>query len=161
MTLEKIKTPKIEIEMQGEKWNCEFQLRNYAVLRERFDIREHELLKGLMEGQPKYIAYAIWASTLVFASPFDPANPLKLEKEMDLLPLFELNLPDLQALGDQVVKAMEAALPQPTEAEKAKAEKEAFPEKIQRYFDSAVEAIQTKDEKEKAFHEICGAPVAA
>ncbi len=123
MTLEKIKTPKIEIEMQGEKWNCEFQLRNYAVLRERFDIREHELLKGLMEGQPKYIAYAIWASTLVFASPFDPANPLKLEKEMDLLPLFELNLPDLQALGDQVVKAMEAALPQPTEAEKAKAEK--------------------------------------
>lgn len=45
--------------------------------------------------------------------------------------------------------------------EKAKAEKEAFPEKIQRYFDSAVEAIQTKDEKEKAFHEICGAPVAA
>lgn len=122
MTLEKIITPKFEIELFGEKWNCEFKLRNYAVLRERFGIKEHELLKGLMEGQPKYIAFAIWASTLVFA-PFDPVDPIKTEKEMELQPLFELTLQELQQVSDQVIRAMEAALPKPTEAEKAKAEK--------------------------------------
>ena len=113
MTLEKIKTPKLEIELFGEKWNCEFKLRNFAVLRERFDIKEHQLLKGLMEGQPKFIAFAIWASTLKFATPFDPADPTKIEKEMPIQPIFELTLQELQQVSDQVVRAMEAFLPKP------------------------------------------------
>ena len=128
MTLEKIKNPKLEIELFGEKWNCEFKLRNFAVLRERFGIKEHQLLQGLMEGQPKFIAYAIWASTLVFA-PFDPADPTKVEKEMDLQPVFELTLQELQQVSDQVVKAMEAFLPKPKGGAAKKSTKKAAAKK--------------------------------
>ena len=75
MTLEKIVTPKVEITLFGKKYNCEMKIRNYAVLRERTGVREHELLKGLMDGDIKFIVYAIWASTLIFAK-FDETEPI-------------------------------------------------------------------------------------
>lgn len=122
MTLEKLVTPKIEIDLFGEKWNCEFKLRNFAVLRNKLGITENQLLQGLMNGQQEYIAYGIWASTLKFA-PFDEANPLKVKKSMPLKELFELELPDMERLGNQVVKAMEAYLPKPKEDSKKKTTK--------------------------------------
>lgn len=122
MTLEKIVTPKIEIELFGKKYNCEMKLRNYAVLRERTGIKEHDLLTGLMEGKQQFIAYAIWASTLKFA-PFDETDPLKVEEEVPMEQLFSLTLDELNRLGNEVVKAVQAALPEPSEKEKAVAKK--------------------------------------
>lgn len=124
MTLDKIIVPKLEIELFGEKWNCEFKLRNFAVLRNTFNVNEHQLLTGLMDRKLEYIAYGIWASTIVFA-PFDAANPLQVEKTMDLEKILDLSLAELQAATDQVVKAMEAYLPKPKpeDIEKANAEK--------------------------------------
>lgn len=122
MTLENIVTPKIEIELFGKKYNCEMKLRNYAVLRERAGIKEHELLQGLIDGKQKYVAYAVWASTLKFA-PFDETDPLKLEEEVPMEKLFSLSLQELSVLSDEVVKAVQAALPEPSEKEKAEAEK--------------------------------------
>jgi len=119
MTLDNLVVPKLEIDLFGEKWNCEFKLRNFAVLRNECGITEDELLKGLMQKDLLHIAYAIWASTLVFA-PFDITNPLKYEKSMSLEKILELNLAELQAACNQVVKAMEAYLPKPTEQELAK-----------------------------------------
>lgn len=112
MTLDKLVVPKLEIELFGEKWNCEFKLRNFAVLRQRFGITEDQLLKGLMNKQLEFIAYAIWASTIIFAE-WDETNPLKVEKTMELKNILDLTLADLQAATDQVVKAMEAYLPKP------------------------------------------------
>lgn len=122
MTLDKIIVPKLEIDLFGEKWNCEFKLRNFAVLKERLGITEHQLLSGLMNNDTKYIAYGIWASTIVFA-PFDETDPLKVEKTMELKDIFNLTMAELQVVSAQVVKAMEAYLPKPTEKEKAEAEK--------------------------------------
>ena len=124
MTLDKIIVPKLEIELFGEQWNCEFKLRNFAVLRNTFNVNEHQLLTGLMDRKLEYIAYGIWASTIVFA-PFDAANPLQVEKTMDLEKILDLSLAELQAATDQVVKAMEAYLPKPKpeDIEKANAEK--------------------------------------
>lgn len=122
MTLENIVAPKLEIDLFGEKWNCEFKLRNFAVLRNTFNVSEDALLKGLMNKELLFISYAIWASTVVFA-PFDAAAPLKVEKTMELEKILNLSLVELQAATDQVVKAMYAYLPQMSEAEKAKAEK--------------------------------------
>lgn len=112
MTLENIVTPKLEIDLFGEKWNCEFKLRNFAVLKNQFNVSEDALLKGLMNKELLYIAYAIWASTIVFA-PFDAADPLKIEKTMELEKVLNLSLVELQAATDQVVQAMHAYLPQP------------------------------------------------
>lgn len=117
MTLEKIVAPKIEVELFGKKYNCEMKLRNYAVLRERAGIKEHELLQGLIDGKQKYVAYAIWASTLKFA-PFDETDPLKLLEEVPMEKLFTLSLQELNILGDEVVKAVQAALPEPSEKDK-------------------------------------------
>ena len=122
MTLDKIITPKLEIDLFGEKWNCEFKLRNFAVLKQQFNVSEDALLKGLINKELLYISYAIWASTLVFA-PFDASNPLKVEKSMELEKILQLSLAELQAACDQVVEAMHAYLPQLSEAEKAKAAK--------------------------------------
>jgi len=122
MTLENLVSPKLSIKLFGEKWNCEFKLRNFAVLRNKFNVSEDALLKGLMNKELLYIAYAIWASTIVFA-PFDAADPLKVEKTMELEKVLELSLVELQAATDQVVQAMHAYLPQMKQEEKAKAEK--------------------------------------
>lgn len=121
MTLEKIVVPKLEMKLFNEKWNCEFKLRNFAVLRNTFNVSEHQLLTGLMDRKLEFIAYGIWASTIVFA-PFDAADPLKVEKTMDLEKILELSLAELQAATDQVVKAMEAYLPKPKPQDIAKAE---------------------------------------
>lgn len=112
MTLENIIAPKLEIDLFGEKWNCEFKLRNFAILKNQFKVSEDALLKGLMNKELLYIAYAIWASTIVFA-PFDAADPLKVEKTMELEKVLNLSLVELQAATDQVVQAMHAYLPQP------------------------------------------------
>lgn len=122
MTLENLVSPKLSIKLFGEEWNCEFKLRNFAVLRNKFNVSEDALLKGLMNKELLYIAYAIWASTIVFA-PFDAADPLKVEKTMELEKVLNLSLVELQAATDQVVQAMHAYLPQVKEGEKAKAEK--------------------------------------
>lgn len=126
MILDKIVVPKLEMELFGEKWNCEFKLRNFAVLRNTFNISEHQLLTGLMDKKLEFIAYGIWASTIVFA-PFDAADPLKVERTMDLEKILELSLAELQAATDQVVKAMEAYLPKPKPQDIAKAEAEKKP----------------------------------
>lgn len=118
MTLEKIVTPNIEIELFGKKHKCEMKLRNYSVLRERCNVTENELLKGLLKGNPKYIVYAIWATTLKFAE-FDETDPLKLEEELPLKDLFSLTLQELNIVGNQVVAAIQAALPEPSEKEKS------------------------------------------
>ena len=122
MTLEKIITPKVEITLFGKKYNCEMKIRNYAVLRERTGVREHELLKGLMDGDIKFIVYAIWASTLIFAK-FDETEPIKVKKEVPMEKLFKLSLQELNVLGNQVAQAIQASLPEPSEKEKALAEK--------------------------------------
>ena len=122
MTLEKIVTPKVEITLFGKKYNCEMKIRNYAVLRERTGVREHELLKGLMDGDIKFIVYAIWASTLIFAK-FDETEPIKVKKEVPMEKLFKLSLQELNVLGNQVAQAIQASLPEPSEKEKALAEK--------------------------------------
>lgn len=128
MTLDKIIVPKLEIELFGEKWNCEFKLRNFAVLRNTFNVSEHQLLTGLMDRKLEYIAYGIWASTIVFA-PFNAADPLQVEKTMDLEKILDLSLAELQAATDQVVKAMEAYLPKPKPEDIAKANAEKKPVK--------------------------------
>mgnify|MGYP001808544106 CR=1 FL=1 len=128
MTLDKIIVPKLEIELFGEKWNCEFKLRNFAVLRNTFNVSEHQLLTGLMDRKLEYIAYGIWASTIVFA-PFNAADPLQVEKTMDLEKILDLSLAELQAATDQVVKAMEAFLPKPKPEDIAKANAEKKQEK--------------------------------
>lgn len=122
MTLKNIVAPKIKIELFGKKYNCEMKLRNYAVLRERAGIKEHELLQGLIDGKQKYVAYAIWASTLKFA-PFDETDPLKLLEEVPMEKLFTLSLQELNILGDEVVKAIQAALPEPSEKDKIASKK--------------------------------------
>lgn len=122
MTLDNIVTPKLEIELFGEKWNCEFKLRNFAVLKRDCKVSEDELLKGLINKELLYIAYSIWASTLVFA-PFDITNPLKVEKQMSLEKILTLSMAELQAACDQVTKAMAAYLPKPSPAAIAAAEK--------------------------------------
>lgn len=110
MSLDNLTTPKIEIEINKENWKVEFTLRNFAALKEKFNMNEDELLKGLIQGDIRKIPYAIWASTLVFA-PFDPLEPLKIEKELSLEYLFNLSMAELKAITDDVVKAMEAFLP--------------------------------------------------
>lgn len=122
MTLENIIAPKLEIDLFGKKWNCEFKLRNFAILKNQFKVSEDELLKGLMNKELLYIAYAIWASTIVFA-PFDAADPLKVERTMELEKVLNLSLVELQAATDQVVQAMHAYLPQPKGAAAKKPQK--------------------------------------
>ena len=76
-----------------------------------------------MDRKLEYIAYGIWASTIVFA-PFNAADPLQVEKTMDLEKILDLSLAELQAATDQVVKAMEAYLPKPKPDDIAKANAE-------------------------------------
>lgn len=122
MTLENIVTPKLEIELFGEKWNCEFKLRNFAVLKNQCKVSEDALLKGLINNDLLYIAYSIWASTIVFA-PFDITDPLKIEKTMSLEKIMTLSMAELQAACDQVNQAMAAYLPKPSPSAVARAEK--------------------------------------
>lgn len=110
--LENLVTPKLEIDLFGEKWKCEFKLRNFAILNQQFKIKEDKLLKGLIAGDVKAICFAIWASTIVFA-PFDATDPLKVEKTMNIEDLFNLTLVELQTVADTVVAAMQAALAKP------------------------------------------------
>lgn len=119
MTLKDVKTPEIKIKFNEEEWRVKFELRNFAVLKERFNISENDLLQGLIKGDIGRIPYAIWTSTLVFA-PFDELNPLKIEKEIPLEDLFKLDLGDLKRITDEVIKAMEAFLPKQPEGGAAK-----------------------------------------
>lgn len=110
MSLENIKKPAVKITFEGEEWNVRFTLRNFAALAENYGISENEILQGLIKGDIQKIPFAIWTSTLVFA-PFDPQEPLKIEKQIPLEKLFELEMGELKNITDEVIKAMEAFLP--------------------------------------------------
>lgn len=110
MTIDTIVNPDIEIELQGENRKVEFKLKHFAALKRIYNISEGQLLNGLINGDIAMLPYAIWCGTLKFA-PFDPAEPLKIEKQADLEQLFELNLTELNELSNKVVQAVEAYLP--------------------------------------------------
>lgn len=113
MALKSLVAPTVKIEIDGEEWKVEFKIRNFAALKDICGIGEGELLKGLIEGDVRKIPYAIWASTLVFAEPFDPMDPLKIEKQIPLKDLYELSMVELKTITDKVVLALEAYLPTP------------------------------------------------
>ena len=118
MSIKDIKTPDIKIKYKGEEWNVKFTLRHFAALQERFGISENDILQGLIKGEIKKLPFAIWTATLVFA-PFDPLEPTKIEKELQIEELFNLDLMQLKELSDNVIQAMEAFLPKaPGGAEK-------------------------------------------
>ncbi len=124
MTMDNLVKPEIKIELQGEEWTVKFELRNFAALRQVCGVTENDLLKGLINGDIGKIPYGIWASTLVFA-PFDPSDPLKIEKQLDLEKLFSLTLEEIQEVNDKVIRAMEAYLPKqdaPAHVKKKKAQ---------------------------------------
>ena len=110
MSLENLATPKIKVNINKEEWNVEFKIRNFAALKNVCDMSENELLQGLIQGDIRKIPFAIWASTLVFA-PFDPIEPLKIERQIPLEDLFNLSMAELKEITDKVVLAMEAYLP--------------------------------------------------
>jgi len=112
MSLENLTTPTIKIELNNEEWKVEFKIRNFAALKNVCNMSENELLQGLIQGDIRKIPFAIWASTLVFA-PFDPLDPLKIEKQIPLEDLFNLSMAELKEITDKVVLAMEAFLPKP------------------------------------------------
>jgi len=122
MSVNDIKTPEIKVNFNGEEWNVKFTLRHFAALQDRYGISENEVLQGLIKGDIRKIPFAIWAATLVFA-PFDPAEPTKIEKEIPLEDLFNLDLGQLRNLTDNIVKAMEAFLPKAPGGAKKKQKK--------------------------------------
>lgn len=110
MSLDSIKKPEIKIKFNGEEWGVRFTLRNFAALEETYGIKEDVVLKGLVKGDIRMIPFAIWTATLVFA-PFDPAEPLKIKKQIPLEELYELEMGDIKKITDDVIKAMESFLP--------------------------------------------------
>lgn len=119
MTLDNLVTPEIKLNLFGEEWKIEFKLRNFAALKQICNINENQLLQGLINGDISKIPFAIWTATLVFA-PFDVADPLKIEKQMNLEDLFNLSLAELKEANDQLIKAIEAYLPKQPEGTKKK-----------------------------------------
>jgi len=111
--------PEIFVEIQGEKRKIEFKLKNFAALKRIYGINESQLLNGLIKGEIEMIPYAIWCGTLKFV-PFTIEDPLKIETQVDIKELFELNLTELKEITDKVILAVEAFLPKPTEAAKKK-----------------------------------------
>lgn len=122
MTVDSLINPEIIIDLQGEKRKVEFKLKNFAALKKVYGISEGELLSGLIKGEIEMLPYAIWCGTLKFA-PFTIEEPFKIEKQVDIKELFDLNLIELKELADKVVQAVEAFLPKPTEAAKKKVRK--------------------------------------
>lgn len=122
MTVNDIINPEIYIELQGEKRKVEFKLKHFAALQRVFGISESELLNGLIKGDISMIPYAIWCGTLKFA-PFTVEEPLKIESQVDIKELFELNLVELKEIADKVIQAVEMFLPKPSEAAKKKVRK--------------------------------------
>lgn len=111
MTANDIKTPDIKLKFNDEEWSVKFTLRHFAALQDRYGISENDILQGLIKGDIRKIPFAIWTATLVFA-PFDPSEPTKIEKEIPLEDLFNLDLGQLRDLTSNIVKAMEAFLPE-------------------------------------------------
>lgn len=128
MTVETILAPDIKIELFGEERKIDFRLKNFAVLKRTFNISEDELLKGLINGDTAMLPYAIWCGTLKFA-PFDPAEPLKIESQVELKNLFELNLTQLKEIADKIVLAVEAYLPKKPQDHKKTAKKKTVTKK--------------------------------
>lgn len=122
MTVDSLINPEIIIDLQGEKRKVEFKLKNFAALKKVYGISEGELLSGLIKGEIEMLPYAIWCGTLKFA-PFTIEEPFKIEKQVDIKELFDLNLIELKELADKVVQAVEAFLPKPTETAKKKVRK--------------------------------------
>lgn len=114
MSLNDIKKPEIKIKINGKEWNVRFTIRNFAALKEKYDISENDILQGLINGDIRKIPYAIWCATLKFDYS-DPANPFKIKEEIPLDDLFELELGHLKEITDEVIKAMEAFLPKQPE----------------------------------------------
>lgn len=113
--------PKIEIEVFGEKREVKFELRNFIVLKNTFNISENELLQGLIKGDLQMVVYAIWTSTLKFA-PYTPEDPFKVESSVNFEKLLKSNLTDLKKLTNQVMQAMQEFLPKQDENSKKKPE---------------------------------------
>ena len=122
MTIDTIINPEIKIKLQGEERKVEYKLKNFAALKRIYNKSENEMLQGLINGDIEMLPFAIWCGTLKFA-PFDPAEPLKIESQVDLEKLFELNLMELKELADKVVQAVEAYLPKKPQDHKKPAKK--------------------------------------
>jgi len=122
MTIDSLVNPDIIIDIQGEKRKVEFKLKNFAALKRIYGISEGELLNGLIKGDIEMLPYAIWCGTIKFA-PFTIEEPFKIESQVDIKQLFELNLLEIKELADSVVKAVEAFLPKPPESAKKKVRK--------------------------------------
>ena len=122
MTVDTLVNPEIIVDIQGEERKVEFKLKNFAALKRIYGISEGELLNGLIKGEIEMIPYAIWCGTLKFA-PFTIEEPFKIESQVDIKQLFEINLLEMKELADKVVQAVEVFLPKPTEAAKKKVRK--------------------------------------
>ena len=128
MTIDTIINPEIKIKLQGEERKVEFKLKNFAALKRIYNKSENEMLQGLINGDIEMLPFAIWCGTLKFA-PFDPAEPLKIESQVDLEKLFELNLMELKELADKVVQAVEAYLPKKPQESRLRCTRPAAPKK--------------------------------
>lgn len=122
MTVDTIINPEIKIKLQGEERKVEFKLKNFAALQRVYNISEGAMLSGLINGDIAMLPFAIWCGTLKFA-PFDPAEPLKIESQVNVEELFEMNLTELKELTDKVVQAVEAYLPKKPQDHKKPAKK--------------------------------------
>lgn len=122
MTVDTLVNPEIIVDIQGEERKVEFKLKNFAALKRIYGISEGELLNGLIKGEIEMIPYAIWCGTLKFA-PFTIEEPFKIESQVDIKQLFDINLLEMKELADKVVQAVEVFLPKPTEAAKKKVRK--------------------------------------
>ena len=109
MSLNDILTPDITINLFNKDWKVNFTLRNYAAIKRVCGINEQDLLDGIVEGDTKNIIYAVWGSTLVFA-PFNPADPIAIQEQMDLEKLFNLTLMELKGINDKLIQAITGSL---------------------------------------------------
>ena len=109
MSLENLQPKKIEIEFQQKKYPVEFKIRNFAALKDRYNITENELLTALSVSDISKLPFAIWCSTLVFAK-FDPSDPFKIEEEINLEDLFNINISDIAVINSKLVAAMNQSL---------------------------------------------------
>jgi len=89
LTLENLTSKPITTIIFGKEYKLNFGIRNLAKLEEKYNMTLDEVFAALSKGDMLKVPYIIYCASLVFAK-FDPAEPLKVEEELDLERLFDL-----------------------------------------------------------------------
>jgi len=91
-----------KIKLFGEEYSLRFNNRTYAAIEKKFGKSPIELLDGIFKFDINCLIAALWGGSLEFDK-FDPADPIKIKREIELEKLYEVS-------PGEVVEALKDAL---------------------------------------------------